>query len=286
MKFDLARRRVVRRQAVRSVSSPGLGAASSGDFFVFTLSSRSALSPSDTPLALWAFRKSLWFGFESLSPCTDPLTQESARERGRRGRGRDVKKKTKKKALEGKEEDDGRQALAFKSDKDYGERCDSLYSITGWETAHVIGHSMRAMIAWKLAAMVPNRVLSLGLLNVTGGGYECFPKFKGLLLIWIPTTQKNILRNMLDLAPGGQFSTKPRGSEALPEGIVTSSSDLEMRPLWVFAKDSLSSLSNLFAVAVGIKQKDLVNKMVTNFLSNDFVVMLFHYDGVVDEWKT
>ncbi|KAI6693352.1 hypothetical protein NL676_021062 [Syzygium grande] len=25
--------------------------------------------------------------------------------------------------------------------------------------------------------------------------------------------------------------------------------------------------------------------MVTKFLSNDFVVMLFHYDGVVDEWK-
>ncbi|XP_030445742.2 uncharacterized protein LOC115668424 isoform X2 [Syzygium oleosum] len=46
----------------------------------------------------------------------------------------------------------------------------------GWKRAHVIGHSMRAMIACKLAAMVPNRVLSLGLLNVTGGGYECFPK--------------------------------------------------------------------------------------------------------------
>ncbi|XP_030529329.1 uncharacterized protein LOC115740096 isoform X1 [Rhodamnia argentea] len=78
---------------------------------------------------------------------------------------------------------------------------------------------------------------------------------------------------------------RPRGSEALPDGIVTSSSDLEMRPLWNSAEGSLSSLSNLFAVAVGIKQKDLVNKMVTKFLSNDFVVMLFHYDGVVDEWK-
>ncbi|XP_030532333.1 putative aminoacrylate hydrolase RutD isoform X1 [Rhodamnia argentea] len=46
----------------------------------------------------------------------------------------------------------------------------------GWERAHVIGHSMGAMIACKLAAMVPGRVLSLGLLNVTGGGVECFPK--------------------------------------------------------------------------------------------------------------
>ncbi|KAM7467681.1 hypothetical protein LguiB_015243 [Lonicera macranthoides] len=47
----------------------------------------------------------------------------------------------------------------------------------GWRKAHVFGHSMGAMIACKLAAMVPDRVLSLALLNVTGGGYECFPKF-------------------------------------------------------------------------------------------------------------
>ncbi|KAA8540056.1 hypothetical protein F0562_026748 [Nyssa sinensis] len=47
----------------------------------------------------------------------------------------------------------------------------------GWRKAHVFGHSMGAMIACKLAAMVPDRVLSLALLNVTGGGYECLPKF-------------------------------------------------------------------------------------------------------------
>ncbi|KAG6655182.1 putative aminoacrylate hydrolase RutD isoform X2 [Carya illinoinensis] len=46
----------------------------------------------------------------------------------------------------------------------------------GWKSAHVFGHSMGAMIACKLAAMVPERVLSLALLNVTGGGFECFPK--------------------------------------------------------------------------------------------------------------
>ncbi|KAH7840223.1 hypothetical protein Vadar_014303 [Vaccinium darrowii] len=46
----------------------------------------------------------------------------------------------------------------------------------GWRKAHVFGHSMGAMIACKLAALVPDRVLSLALLNVTGGGFECFPK--------------------------------------------------------------------------------------------------------------
>lgn len=52
----------------------------------------------------------------------------------------------------------------------------ALLDHLGWKKAHVFGHSMGAMIACKLAAMVPNRVLSLALLNVTGGGFECFPK--------------------------------------------------------------------------------------------------------------
>ena len=36
------------------------------------------------------------------------------------------------------------------------------------------------MIASKLAAMAPERVASLALLNTTGGGYQCIPKV-GLL---------------------------------------------------------------------------------------------------------
>ncbi|VFQ72643.1 unnamed protein product [Cuscuta campestris] len=53
----------------------------------------------------------------------------------------------------------------------------ALMDHLGWEKAHVFGHSMGAMIACKLAAMVPNRILSLALLNVTGGGFQCIPKF-------------------------------------------------------------------------------------------------------------
>ncbi|KAI4307093.1 hypothetical protein L6164_030317 [Bauhinia variegata] len=53
----------------------------------------------------------------------------------------------------------------------------ALLDHLGWKKAHVFGHSMGAMIACKLAAMVPDRVLSLALLNVTGGGFQCFPKF-------------------------------------------------------------------------------------------------------------
>ncbi|XP_065635086.1 uncharacterized protein LOC112012569 isoform X4 [Quercus suber] len=87
---------------------------------------------------------------------------------------------------------------------------------------------------------------------------------------------------------------RPYGSEALPEGIVSKTSNLEMRPLWGsrkatynvgFQQTNMNNTNNLFAMAVGIKQKDLVNKMVKKFLSSNFVVMLFHYDGIVDEWK-
>ncbi|CAL5404023.1 unnamed protein product [Camellia sinensis] len=77
---------------------------------------------------------------------------------------------------------------------------------------------------------------------------------------------------------------RPPGTESLPTGIVSKTSNLEMRPLWGSPKKKGNS-SNLFTVAVGIKQKAMVDKLVRKFLSSDFVVMLFHYDGIVDKWK-
>ncbi|XP_022158048.1 uncharacterized protein LOC111024626 [Momordica charantia] len=52
----------------------------------------------------------------------------------------------------------------------------ALLDHLGWEKAHVFGHSMGGMIACKLAAMAPERVKSLAMLNVTGGGFQCCPK--------------------------------------------------------------------------------------------------------------
>lgn len=84
---------------------------------------------------------------------------------------------------------------------------------------------------------------------------------------------------------------------------------------WIwFPQSKENSSSNLFTLAVGIKQRDIVDEMVKKvskfkcapyyllkflcfwfsiphyyvylqFLSSNFTVMLFHYDGVVDEWK-
>lgn len=78
---------------------------------------------------------------------------------------------------------------------------------------------------------------------------------------------------------------RPFGSEALPEGIVVGTSNLEMRPLWGPVPKKRKRSENLLAIPVGIKQKEVVNRMVEKFLGNGFDVMLFHYDGLVDEWS-
>ncbi|GMN50182.1 hypothetical protein TIFTF001_019341 [Ficus carica] len=60
-----------------------------------------------------------------------------------------------------------------------------------------------------------------------------------------------------------------------------------MQPLWgPRNKKNPKGSTNLLAMAVGIKQKENVNKIVKKFLSsNNFVVMLFHYDGIVNDWS-
>ncbi|BBN19887.1 hypothetical protein Mp_8g14590 [Marchantia polymorpha subsp. ruderalis] len=41
---------------------------------------------------------------------------------------------------------------------------------------------------------------------------------------------------------------------------------------------------NLLAMAVGIKQKSNVDKIIQKFPADNFTIMLFHYDGQVDAW--
>uniref|UniRef100_A0A7S3QYD1 AB hydrolase-1 domain-containing protein n=2 Tax=Dunaliella tertiolecta TaxID=3047 RepID=A0A7S3QYD1_DUNTE len=45
-----------------------------------------------------------------------------------------------------------------------------------WETAHICGFSMGGMVATKLAALAPDRVLSLICMSVTGGGTQALPR--------------------------------------------------------------------------------------------------------------
>ncbi|KAI3473435.1 hypothetical protein Pfo_031244 [Paulownia fortunei] len=79
---------------------------------------------------------------------------------------------------------------------------------------------------------------------------------------------------------------RPDGTETLPRGIVSRTTNLEMRPLWgPPKKKKLKSPMNLLAIAVGIKQKQNVNEIVKKFPLTDFAIMLFHYDGNVDGWR-
>ncbi|KAF9587197.1 hypothetical protein IFM89_039586 [Coptis chinensis] len=81
------------------------------------------------------------------------------------------------------------------------------------------------------------------------------------------------------------------GSSLLPRGIVQSTSDLQLRPLWTSSRpsflqdDAREKSSALLAVPVGLKQKRNVDTMVKKFLSVNSSILLFHYDGNVDAWN-
>ncbi|CAM0884363.1 unnamed protein product [Alopecurus aequalis] len=75
------------------------------------------------------------------------------------------------------------------------------------------------------------------------------------------------------------------GSEALPSGIVQDKSNFEFESLGGNPERKEARLTkSLLAIPVGIKQKAVVDKLVSKFPAANFTVMLFHYDGAVDGW--
>ncbi|OAY83790.1 hypothetical protein ACMD2_02942 [Ananas comosus] len=106
--------------------------------------------------------------------------------------------------------------------------------------------------------------------------------------------------------------------EGLPRGIVEATSDMDLKPLSTISrsKDRSNNYSALLAMAVGISQKENVDRIVSKvhtrshtfvvssersffitriantynacclaqFLMENFAVILFHYDGNVDGW--
>ncbi|OVA20589.1 Protein of unknown function DUF707 [Macleaya cordata] len=78
--------------------------------------------------------------------------------------------------------------------------------------------------------------------------------------------------------------TNPRGAERLPPGIVTSESDLYLRRLWGNPNEDLTMKQKyLVTFTVGYKQKSNIDAAVKKF-SDNFTVLLFHYDGQTTEW--
>ncbi|CAM6028791.1 unnamed protein product [Sphagnum balticum] len=77
------------------------------------------------------------------------------------------------------------------------------------------------------------------------------------------------------------------GGELLPKGIIVGTSDLQMRTLAVEDEDMVMKITpkNLLAMAVGINQKEGVDQIVQKVLDFNFTIMLFHYDGITDQWN-
>lgn len=78
--------------------------------------------------------------------------------------------------------------------------------------------------------------------------------------------------------------SNPRGAERLPPGILASESDLYTRRLWGLpSEDLIIKPRYLVTFTVGLKQKSNIDAAVKKF-SENFTIMLFHYDGQTSEW--
>ncbi|KAH9700549.1 putative storage protein [Citrus sinensis] len=85
-------------------------------------------------------------------------------------------------------------------------------------------------------------------------------------------------------SPRIYVSTNPRGAELLPPGIVVSESDFFLRRLWGEPSEDLKKKPKyLLTITVGLNQKKNIDRMVKKF-SEDFQIMLFHYDGQTSQW--
>ncbi|KAI4384153.1 hypothetical protein MLD38_002341 [Melastoma candidum] len=79
-------------------------------------------------------------------------------------------------------------------------------------------------------------------------------------------------------------SSNPSGAERLPPDIVVSESDLYLRRLWGNPNEDLTIRQKyLVAFTVGYNQRNTIDAAVKKF-SENFTIVLFHYDGRVTEW--
>ncbi|KAL9390255.1 hypothetical protein Peur_018860 [Populus x canadensis] len=78
--------------------------------------------------------------------------------------------------------------------------------------------------------------------------------------------------------------SNPRGAERLPPGFVVAESDYYLRRLWGDPKEDLTSAPRyLVTFTVGYDQRKNIDACVKKF-SENFTILLFHYDGRVSEW--
>ncbi|WOL11393.1 hypothetical protein Cni_G20155 [Canna indica] len=79
--------------------------------------------------------------------------------------------------------------------------------------------------------------------------------------------------------------SNPHGAELLPPGIVVPETDFYLRRLWGNPKEDLTSHPKyLVTFTVGFDKRRNVDMAVKKF-SEDFTILLFHYDGRASEWE-
>ncbi|KAL7606427.1 hypothetical protein Lser_V15G16510 [Lactuca serriola] len=115
-----------------------------------------------------------------------------------------------------------------------------------------------------------------------------------MLYIVYRTTNYQYLETELDSKLYRFYTSKETVSastslKGLPRGIIEAKSDLELKPLWSTSSSksevNISTTHNLLAIPVGLKQKRNVNTIVQKFLEENFTIVLFHYDGMLDGWQ-
>eukprot|EP00897_Mesotaenium_endlicherianum_P002903 jgi/Mesen1/2640/ME000166S01769 len=79
---------------------------------------------------------------------------------------------------------------------------------------------------------------------------------------------------------------KPPGTQKIPRDMIEATSDLYLHRLQGNFSEDLGSQQPkaLLAMAVGWRQHANVNLMLQKFPLDEFSVMLFHYDGRVNQW--
>ncbi|KAF1885702.1 hypothetical protein Lal_00039550 [Lupinus albus] len=79
--------------------------------------------------------------------------------------------------------------------------------------------------------------------------------------------------------------TNPKGAERLAPAIINSESDFYLHRLWGLPNEDLRIKPKyLVTFTVGYDMKDNINAAVKKF-SENFTIVLFHYDGRVSEWE-
>ncbi|KAG2267633.1 hypothetical protein Bca52824_062188 [Brassica carinata] len=125
-----------------------------------------------------------------------------------------------------------------------------------------------------------------------------FGFFIGITLPSVSFTKINLPSGFISSLDGGRspedfgsrhfpkiyVPTNPHGAELLPPGIVVAESDFYLRRLWGEPSEDLKKKPKyLVTFTVGFEQRNNINAAVKKF-SEDFQILLFHYDGRTTEW--